>query len=39
MAGVFVAVELALTASDMGLIAPGLRFRAYRAFAFFDLYF
>ena len=39
MAGAFVAIELALTASDLGLLSPGLRFRAYRAFAFFDIYF
>lgn len=39
MAAVFVAVELALTGSDMGLLPPGLRFRVYRALAFFDLYF
>ncbi len=39
MAGAFVAIEALLTASDAGLAPAGLRFAAYRAFAFFDLYF
>jgi len=39
MAGAFVAVEAALSASDAGLLPSGLRVAAYRQFAFFDLYF
>lgn len=39
MAGAFVAIESALAASDAGLLPGGLRLAAYRAFAFFDLYF
>lgn len=39
MAGVFIAVEAVLAASDIGLAPPGLRLAAYRRFAFFDIYF
>ncbi|PIY74221.1 MAG: rhomboid family intramembrane serine protease [Rhodobacterales bacterium CG_4_10_14_0_8_um_filter_70_9] len=39
MAGAFIAIEGVLTASDLGLAPQGLRFAAYRAFAFFDIYF
>lgn len=39
MAGAFVAIEAVLAASDFGLLPRGLRFAAYRQFAFFDLYF
>ncbi len=39
MAMLFVGVELILTASDIGVLPGGLRFGAYRAFAFFDLWF
>lgn len=36
---VFVAIELTLTASDFGLAPAGLRWAAYRRFAFFDVWF
>jgi membrane associated rhomboid family serine protease len=39
MAAAFVVIEAVLTASDLGLLDPTLRFRAYRMFAFFDIYF
>jgi membrane associated rhomboid family serine protease len=39
MASAFVAVEGLLLASDMGLAPRGLRYQAYQAFAFFDIYF
>ena len=39
MAGLFVAIEAILAASDIGLIRPGLRFAAYRLFAFHDVVF
>lgn len=39
MAALFVGIEAVLAASDLGLAPPGLRFEAYRRFAFFDLWF
>ncbi|MFN3615089.1 MAG: rhomboid family intramembrane serine protease [Rubrimonas sp.] len=39
MAAGFVGIEAALMLSDLGVLQQGLRFRAYRAFAFFDIYF
>lgn len=39
MAALFVIIELTLQASDLGFLPRGLRFSAYRAFAFYDIYF
>jgi rhomboid protease GluP len=39
MAGFMVLVELVLAASDAGYLPPGLRYRAYQAFAFHDVLF
>jgi rhomboid protease GluP len=39
MAAIFIGIEAILMLSDFGVLPQGLRFRAYRAFAFFDLYF
>ncbi len=39
IAGAFVVIEAVLTASDLGVLPRGLRFAAYRQFAFFELYF
>mgnify|MGYP006274473213 FL=1 len=39
MAGIFVAVEVLLALSDMGVLPRGLRVWAYQRFAFFDIAF
>ncbi|TVQ56368.1 MAG: rhomboid family intramembrane serine protease [Rhodobacteraceae bacterium] len=38
-AAIFLAIELMLTASDVGYLPRGWRFAAYQRFAFFDLFF
>lgn len=39
LAGVFALIELVLQASDIGLLAPDLRWRAYELFSFYDPWF
>ncbi len=39
MAAAFALIEIALQASDYGLLAPDLRWRAYEAFSYFDPWF